>query len=218
MAAIGRLQIRSVRSVGFMKSSTDQTNPWAFVRREEKFDCPYFAVHSDTVTHLGGDHRLYNHIHMKNFGIAVVPIDNDGSTTLVGQYRYALERFTWEITRGGGRRDAPPIDAAKRELSEETGYHADHWLELFAASASPGTSDSIAPGFVAWGLHKGEPNPDPEELLTQRRVPFSAAVSMALSGEIADLASIAAILAVETRFRREDLPADLVQLLKRGYA
>lgn len=198
-----------------MKSSADRINPWALVRREEAFDCPYFAVRRDTVTHLGGDHRLYHHIHMKNFGIAVVPIDGDGSTTLIGQYRYALQRFTWEVTRGGGRRDAPPIDAAKRELAEETGYRADHWLELFAASASPGTSDSIAPSFVAWGLHEGEPDPDPEELLTQRRVPFSAAVSMALSGEIADLASIAAILAVETRFRQEDLPSDLLQLLKR---
>lgn len=201
-----------------MKDSTDQTNPWAFVSREETFDCPYFAVRRDTVAHLGGDHRPYHHIHMKNFGIAVVPIDDDGSTTLIGQYRYALQRFTWEVTRGGGRRDAPPIDSARRELHEETGYRADHWLELFAASASPGTTDSMAPGFVAWGLHEGRPNPDPEELLTQRRVPFSAAVSMALSGEIADLASIAAILAVETRFRREELPTDLLQLLKRGCA
>jgi 8-oxo-dGTP pyrophosphatase MutT (NUDIX family) len=201
-----------------MKDAIDKTNPWALVGREEKYDCPYFTVHSDTVTHLGGDHRQYSHIHMKNFGIAVVPVDNDGSTTLVGQYRYALQRFTWEVTRGGGRRSAPPIDTARRELNEETGYRADHWLELFSASASPGTSDSIAPGFVAWGLHKGKPNPDPEELLAQRRVPFSAAVSMALSGEVSDLASIAALLAVETRFRRRELPTDLLQLLDQGGA
>ena len=201
-----------------MASTMDQTNPWSFVRREEKFDCPYFAVHSDTVTHLGGDQRQYNHIGMKNVGIAVVPIDGDGSTTLIGQYRYVLQRFTWEVTRGGGRRDAPAIDAARRELAEETGYRADHWLALFTASASPGTSNATAPGFVAWGLHKGPPNPDPEEVLTQLRLPFSAAVSMALSGEISDLASIAALLSVETRFRRKELPADLLQLLERGYA
>ena len=118
------------------------------------------------------------------------------------------------MTRGGGSRDTPALEAAKRELREETGYRADHWLELFAASASPGTTDGIAPGFVAWGLHGDEPSPDPEELLTQRRVPFSDAVTMALSGEIADLASIAAILAIEVRAGRDELPAGLIRLLR----
>src|SRR5258708_40028310 len=125
-----------------MKSTKDAAIPGVFVRREEKLDCQYFTVHSDLVDHRGGDHRLYNHIHMKNFGIAVVPIDNDGTTTLVGQYRYVLERYTWEVTRGGGGRDVSHIESAKRELEEETGYRADHWLELFAASASPGTTGS----------------------------------------------------------------------------
>ena len=191
-----------------------QPNPWALIRRNDQFDCAHFTARSDTVTHRGGRQRPYNYIHKKNFEIAVVPIDNDGSTTLIGQYRYPLNRFTWEVTRGGGGRDVPPIELAKRELSEETGYRADHWLELFAASASPGNTDGIAPGFVAWGLHRGEPHPDPEELITQRRVPFAAAVAMAISGEIADLASIAAILSIEARLRRGELPADLARFLQ----
>jgi 8-oxo-dGTP pyrophosphatase MutT (NUDIX family) len=195
------------------QTDDNQPNPWTLIQKNDKFDCPYFTVHSDTVTHRGGKQRSYNHIHMKHFGVAVVPIDNDGSTTLIGQYRFPLDRFTWEVTRGGGRRDVPPVDSAKRELREETGYRADHWLELFAASASPGTTNSIAPGFVAWGLHRGEPEPDPEELITQRRVPFSAAVAMAISREIADLASIAAILSIEARFRRGELPSDLASFL-----
>ena len=74
-------------------------------------------------------------------------------------------------------------------------------------------TDSIAPGFVAWGLHKGEPRPDPGEQITQRQVPFETAVEMALSGEIADLGSIAAILAVDARFRRGKLPTDLMKVL-----
>jgi 8-oxo-dGTP pyrophosphatase MutT (NUDIX family) len=190
------------------------SNPWVLLRREDKFDCRYYTARSDTVTHQGGEPRTYTHIHMKNYGIAVVPIDSDGTTTIVGQFRYVLNRYTWEVTRGGGSRDVPPLESAKRELSEETGYRADHWLELFAASASPGTTDSIAPGFVAWGLHHGEPHPDPEELITSRRVPFATAVRMALYGEIADLASIAAILSIETRFRRGELPPDLASLLQ----
>jgi hypothetical protein len=78
--------------------------------------------------------------------------------------------------RGGGKRDVPPVESAKRELEEETGYRADHWLQLFAASASPGLTDSIAPGFVAWGLHKGDPKPDLGEQITQRQVPFGIAL------------------------------------------
>ena len=64
------------------RSDNNQPNPWSLIQRNPKFDCPYFTAHSDTVTHRGGKQRPYNHIHMKNFGIAVVPIDNDGSTTL----------------------------------------------------------------------------------------------------------------------------------------
>ncbi len=111
-------------------------------RSKKKFDCPYFTIQSDTVTHLGGDHRLYNRIRMKNVGIAVVPIDNDGSTTLIGQYRYALTASR-EVTRGmaddGTHHPSTPPNA---NSSEETAAAADHWLNSSRLSASPRTSDA----------------------------------------------------------------------------
>jgi len=192
----------------------DRTNPWKPVHKSEVFDCRYFVTRSDSVRHRAGEPRPYTHIRMKYFGIAVVPIDEDGSTTLIGQYRYVLDRFTWEVPRGGGRLDHLPIESAKAELSEETGYRADHWLHLFNASASPGVTDEIAPCFVAWGLHQGEPHPDPVEQLVRRRIPFRDAVAMALSGEIGDLASIASILGINTRMGRGELPPDLMALLR----
>lgn len=189
-------------------------NPWKLIQKTDAFDCPYFVARSDVVRLGAGDPRPYTHVKMKYFGVAVVPIDDDGSTTLVGQYRYALDRFTWEVPRGGGRLAVPPLESAKAELSEETGFRADHWLHLFDASASPGVTDEIAPCFVAWRLHPGEPHPDPQERLVRRRVPFSEAVDMALSNEVRDLASIATILGIQARLLRRDLPADLMKLLQ----
>jgi 8-oxo-dGTP pyrophosphatase MutT (NUDIX family) len=189
-------------------------NPWSTSERNRVFDCPYFSVRVDTVSLSGRTERSYNSIRMKKSGVTVVPIDQDGCTVLVGQYRYVLDRFTWEVTRGGGRLDAPSVESAQAELLQETGYRARHWLQIFDASASPGISDELAPGYVAWGLERGAPQPDEEELLVSRRVPFAEAVELALSGEIADLASIALLLAIDARGRRGTLPADLLELVR----
>lgn len=189
-------------------------NPWTLVQDETVFDCPYFMTRSDWVRDGGGRPRRYFNVRMKNFGIAVVPIDGMGRIVLVGQQRYLLNRFTWEVVRGGGPLDRPALESAQKELSEETGCRADHWLQLFEASASPGVTDELSVGFVAWGLHQGEPHPDGGEELLQRRIPFAEAISMALSGAIADLASSALLLGVQVKLDRGELPADLIRCLR----
>ena len=110
---------------------TDHLNPWTVLRKEEKFTCSYLSVWSDTVRHGPGLPRAYNSVRMKTIGVAIVPIDDEGCTTLVGQYRYVLDRFTWELPAGGCGLDQAPVEAAKIELSEETEYRAAHWLRLF---------------------------------------------------------------------------------------
>jgi 8-oxo-dGTP pyrophosphatase MutT (NUDIX family) len=192
----------------------DRANPWTVLRKEEKFACPHFSVRSDTVTHGSGLPRTYNSVRMKSFGVIIVPIDDEGCTTLIGQYRYVLDRFTWEVPGGGCEPDREPSEAAKNELSEETGYRADHWLRLFDASLSPGSTDGCAQCFVAWGLHSGAPHPEPEERLVQRRVPFAEALSMALSGEISNFPSVTLLLGIQIKLVRGELPADLVLLLQ----
>ena len=192
----------------------DRANPWTVHRKEEKFTCSYFSVRSDTVTHGNGLPRVYNSVRMKSFGVSVAPIDDEGCTMLIGQYRYVLDRFTWEVPGGGCKLDQAPMEAAKIELSEETGYRADHWLRLFDASVSPGSIDGCTQCFVAWGLQPGTPHPEPEERLLQRRVPFAEAISMALSGEIANLGSITLLLGIQIKLARGELPADLAILLQ----
>jgi len=193
----------------------DQANPWAVLRKETRFECPYFDVRVDSVSLGGGPERAYNSIRMKTYGVLVAPIDEDGQTTLIGQYRYVLDRFTWEVPGGGARSGMSDVDSAKAELSEETGLHADHWLQLHKASTSPGIADELSPGFVAWGIHRGTPHPDPQERLLRRRLPFDEAVDMALQGGIASMSGIALLLGIQVRLLRNQLPADLTRLLVR---
>lgn len=193
----------------------DLANPWIVHRKEEKFACSFFSVRSDTVAHGHRLPRTYNSIRMKSPGVSIAPIDSDGRVTLIGQYRYVLDRFTWELPGGGCKPEQTPVEAATAELSEETGYRADHWLRLFDASLSPGTIEGSTHCFVAWDLQAGMPHPEPEERLSQRRVSFDEAVSMVLSGEISNFSSTTLLLGIQVKFARNELPADLAALLRR---
>jgi 8-oxo-dGTP pyrophosphatase MutT (NUDIX family) len=192
----------------------DQANPWTIHREEESFRCTYFSVRSDTVAHGSRRPRVYNSVRMQSSGVSVAPIDGQGFTTLVGQYRYVLDRFTWELPGGGCKPGQAAVDAARMELGEETGYRADHWLQLFDASFAPGTIDGRTRCFVAWGLHVGVPHPEPEERLLQRRLPFGEAVSLALSGEISNFSSVTLLLGIQVRLERGELPEGLAALLR----
>jgi hypothetical protein len=138
---MGRAHSRAGRSVDHSMLGTDHANPWTVLRKEEKFARSYFSVRSDTVRHGTGLTRAYNSVRMKTIGVGIAPIDDEGCTTLVGQYRYVLDRFTWELPGGSCRPDQAPAQAAKLELSEEIGYRATHWLRLLHGAVSPGTTD-----------------------------------------------------------------------------
>jgi 8-oxo-dGTP pyrophosphatase MutT (NUDIX family) len=189
-------------------------NPWKVLNEETAYDCRYFSVRHDRVTLAEGEPRSYHSVRMKYYGVCVVPVDHDGGLTLIGQYRYVLNRFSWEIPGGGARVGDDPLAVARAELKEETGCTAAHWLKIVEGAVSPGISTEAVPAFVAWGLDRGAPQPDATELLSRRRVSFADAVNMALAGEISNLPGIAALLAMEVRRRRRDLPDSLLALLK----
>lgn len=195
---------------------TDQSNPWQLIASETGFDSPYYAARRDTVRHRSGKTHPYVSVRTKFKGVTVLPIDTRGFTTIVGQFRYVLDRYTWECIRGGISNDIDPLDGAKQELLEESGYRAGQWLHLFDLTVSPGLTDEIAPCFIAWDLLDGRPEPEPHETIAQRQVSFSEAVAMCLSGEIADAASMALILAVQAKLMRDELPPSLVALLRLG--
>jgi 8-oxo-dGTP pyrophosphatase MutT (NUDIX family) len=193
-----------------------EMNPWQLLKRETILDSPYFEIWQDTVSHAGGRARPYHSVRVKFPGVVVVAIDEEGRVPLVGQYRHVLDRYTWEIPGGGTAVGSSPLAAAKSELEQETGFSARQLLKIIDGFVSPGTLDELATGYVAWDLREGNPRPDPEELLSSRRVPFPEAVAMALRGEIGNMAGVAVLLGLYACMMQGKLPASLIKLLGGG--
>jgi 8-oxo-dGTP pyrophosphatase MutT (NUDIX family) len=169
-------------------------NPWKTVATAVKYDNPWIQVREDSVIRPSGDPGIYGVVHFKNRAIGVIPIDAEGYTYLVGQWRYALEQYSWELPEGGGPLEEHPLAAAKRELLEETGFRAEHWRELFRMHLSNSVTDEEAIIYLATGLEAGTATPEETEVLQVRRVHLSEALELVLSGEITDSITVAAVL------------------------
>jgi 8-oxo-dGTP pyrophosphatase MutT (NUDIX family) len=193
---------------------TDESNPWVTLSSRRCHEDRFACYEEDTVRHRSGRVHPYTALRYKTFGIAVAPISADGQIALVGQYRYVIAQYSWEVPRGCGQIGDDPFEVARRELLEETGFRADHLVQVLGLRASLGISDEQAPCFVAWGLRPGEAQPDPEETVSVRMVPFSEAVAEALSGAIVDAPSVALLLALSEGARRGRLAPELTRLIR----
>jgi 8-oxo-dGTP pyrophosphatase MutT (NUDIX family) len=172
-------------------------NPWKTIGTQIKYDNPWIELREDRVIRPSGNPGVYGVVHFKNRAIGVIPVDEDGYTYLVGQWRYALGQYSWELPEGGGPLDEPPLEAAKRELLEETGFRANHWRELFRMHLSNSVTDEEAIIFLATGLEAGTATPEETEILQLRRVHLNEALEMVLRGEITDSITVAAVLRVK---------------------
>src|SRR5262249_12628795 len=122
-----------------------------------------------------------------NYAIGVVALDDQGRVLLVGQFRYSLDQYSWEIPEGGAViGEEEPLAAARRELAEETGYAAREWCEILRSHLSNSVSNELGICFLAPGLTPGVARPDGTEQLQVRWVPFDEALRMTLTGEITD--------------------------------
>lgn len=155
----------------------------------------------------------YGVVRFKNHAIAVLPLFDVGSTVLVGQHRFALANYSWEIPEGGGPKDEPPLEAAKRELQEEAGLMAADWRLVLECELSNSVTDELGFGFLALDLSPTESAPDPTEALTLRRVPFAQALDLAMSGVIRDVLSVAMLLRVHYMASEGLLPPALTARL-----
>ena len=172
-------------------------NPWTIVGEQQIYDNPWIGVTEYDVINPGGGKGIYGKVHYKNLAIGVIPLDAEGYIWLVGQYRFVLNCYTWEIPEGGGDPAVPPMESAQRELKEETGLEASEWTLLLEMHLSNSIGDEQAFVYLARGLHQGEAEPEETEQLIVRRVPFEEAYEMVERGEITDSISVAGILKIK---------------------
>ncbi len=169
-------------------------NPWKKISSREVYRNPWISLREDQVINPSGNPGIYSVIEAR-IATGVVAIDSEDNVILVGQYRYPTEMYSWEIPEGGGEDGESPLDAAKRELLEETGVAAAQWQPLGAeVHLSNCYSSERAYLFLATGLTFGAQNTEETEKIAVKKVPFDEVLKMVDSGEIKDGLSIIAIL------------------------
>ncbi len=171
--------------------TTPKTNPWQTLQTTQVYDTPWISVsHHDVIT-PAGDEGIYGVVHYKNRAVGVIPYQ-DGMIWLVGQTRYPLDRYSWEIPEGGCPLGEDLQDCALRELKEETGISAGTLIPLFESHLSNSVSDEWGIVYLATELSFGQSNPEATEDITIRKVSLETFFEEVEAGQITDSLSVTA--------------------------
>jgi 8-oxo-dGTP pyrophosphatase MutT (NUDIX family) len=172
-------------------------NPWTILDEKNIYDNTWINVKEFDVLNPAGGKGIYGKVHFKNNAIGIIVLDDELSTYLVGQYRFPLKKYSWEIPEGGGPLGIDPLDSAKRELKEETGLVAEEWTKLLDLHLSNSVTDEYGWIFLARGLRQEEAMPEETEQLVVKKMAFEEAYAMVEDGVITDSIAVAAILKVK---------------------
>ena len=175
---------------------SEKVGGWKQKTKEVVYDNPWIQVSHQEVERPNGTEGIYGVVHFKSRAIGIVAIDESDNTWLVKQSRYPNNETTLEIPEGGGPLEENPLEAAKRELLEETGLSAEKWELLMELRTSNSVTDEIAYIYMATQLRQGEQQLEDTEDIELIKIPFDQAVDKAMNGEIVDAMSVAALLKV----------------------
>jgi 8-oxo-dGTP pyrophosphatase MutT (NUDIX family) len=171
-----------------------EKNPWITLTVRRVYGNPWLELWEERVLDPSGSPALYGKVCFHNKAVGIIPLDEHGHTWLVGQYRYCLNQYSWEIPMGGSPHSALPLETAKRELREETGLAARRWEQILHLHTSNSVTDEEGYVFTAEELEHGEPEFESTEKIEIRRLPVAEALRMVLTGEITDAVSVAGLL------------------------
>ncbi len=211
---LNRLDVGSVEGLDRIRSRTELTrivdgNPWTTKASKKVYQDGWFSVVEHEVQDASGKDSTYGVVHFRKVGLRILPIDEEGHTFFVGQYRFGAGYYSWESPAGGGEKGESPEKGAARELREEVGLEAEHWLPLPHLIPSGAITDERQHIFLAWGLKGTRRDPDPQEVVRVWRLPFGEALRMVLDGEVADAGTVAAILLAHLRAMQGGLPQEV---------
>jgi 8-oxo-dGTP pyrophosphatase MutT (NUDIX family) len=197
----------------------DETkNPWTVLSQASVYENDWIRVDHHEVLDPSGGPGIYGTVHFKQQATGVVPIDERGNVVLVGQYRFPLHAYSWEIPEGGGAHSLSALESAQRELREECGLGARRWQEIVCMDLSNSVTDEHSTAFLAWDLFAADGRPENTERLQVARTPFWTAVERAKRGEIRDAISVAALFRVALMALQGEVSEEIAKSIGRPEA
>jgi 8-oxo-dGTP pyrophosphatase MutT (NUDIX family) len=172
----------------------DLKQSWQTLSIENVYENAWIRVEEHQVVNPSGRPGIYGKVCFKNRAVGILPLDEQQNLYLVGQYRYTLGEYSWELPMGGASSEESTLGAARRELKEETGITANRWAELMRLHTSNSVTDELGIVYLARALQIGEPQFEETEVLALRKLSLEEAHEWVMQGRITDAISVAGIL------------------------